>query len=280
MSTSQNEKRKYPIYIVSVFLIFILSASSVNVYAQSAISKRMKLVWNDEFNREGSPDSAKWSKIERSGAANKGSCFASMSDDARCVVIKNGKLYLRGILNDNKNDTVDYLTGGLSSKGKFEFIRGKVEFRAKLENCQGAWPALWLFMSGSSKDRYAEIDVIERLNHDDFVYHTVHTAYTLRDPENGKNPPKYSTSKIKAGKYNIYGAEITDDRIIFTLNKKEVFSYPRVQPEKEGQWTFDQNMFIFMSQQFSVKGAWAGPVKEEELPVQMIIDWVRVFQNE
>jgi|WetSurMetagenome_2_1015567.scaffolds.fasta_scaffold00342_3 beta-glucanase (GH16 family) len=280
MSTLQNKIKKSSIAFLSALIAFTLSASSLTLSAQSNVTKRMKLVWDDEFNKAGFLDSAKWSKIERSGSANKGSCFASMSDDERCLVIKNGKLYLRGILNDHKNDTVDYLTGGLSSKGKFEFIRGKVEFRAKLENCQGAWPALWLFMSESSKERYAEVDVIEHLNHDDYVYHTVHTAYTLRDPENGKNPPKYTTSKIKTGKYNIYGAEITDDRIIFTVNKKEVFSYPKVQPEKDGQWTFNQNMFIYMSQQFSAEGAWAGAVNKDEVPVQMIIDWVRVFQAE
>jgi hypothetical protein len=34
-----------------------------------------------------------------------------------------------------------------------------------------------------------------------------------------------------------------------------------------------------MSQQFSAEGAWAGAVKPDELPVQMIIDWVRVYQD-
>jgi beta-glucanase (GH16 family) len=266
---------------VSFFLLMLIFASAINfkISGQMGAGKKMKLVWRDEFNKTGFMDTTKWSKIERSGAANKGSCFASMSDDPRCLVIKNGKLYLRGIINDKKNDSIQYLTGGLSSKGKFEFKKGKVEIRAKLEDAQGAWPALWLFMSGNEQDRYAEVDIIEHLNHDDYVYHTVHTAYTLRDPENGKNPPKHTTSKIKPGRFNIYGAEITDDKIIFSVNNKVVFTYPKVQPEKEGQWTFGQNMFIYMSQQFSAEGAWAGAVKPNELPVQMIIDWVRVYQN-
>lgn len=262
-----------------VLMLIIASAISYKLSAQTGAGSKMKLVWRDEFNKKGFMDTTKWSKIERSGAVNKGSCFSSMSDDPRCLVIKNGKLFLRGILNDNKKDSSEYLTGGLSSKGKFEFKKGKVEIRARLEDAQGAWPALWLFMSGTEQNKYAEVDIIEHLNHDDFVYHTVHTAYTLRDPENGKNPPKHTTSKIKPGKFNIYGAEITDEKIIFTVNNKEVFTYPKVQPEKEGQWTFGQNMFIYMSQQFSAEGAWAGAVKPEELPVQMIIDWVRVYQN-
>jgi len=266
---------------VSIFLLMLIFALAIpfKISAQRDAGKKMKLIWRDEFNKSGFMDTTKWSKIERSGAANKGSCFASMSDDPRCLVIKNGKLYLRGIINDKKNDTTQYLTGGLSSKGKFEFKKGKVEIRAKLEDAQGAWPALWLFMSGTEQNRYAEVDIIEHLNHDDFVYHTVHTAYTLRDPENGKNPPKHTTSKIKPGKFNIYGAEIADDKIIFSVNNKVVFTYPKVQPEKEGQWTFGQNMFIYMSQQFSAEGAWAGAVKPNELPVQMIIDWVRVYQD-
>ena len=80
---------------IILLMLIIASAISSKISAQPAAGTKMKLVWRDEFNKKGCVDDSKWSKIERSGAVNKGSCFASMSDDPRCLVIKNGKLYLR-----------------------------------------------------------------------------------------------------------------------------------------------------------------------------------------
>ena len=133
-----------------------------------------------------------------------------------------------------------------------------MEIRAKLEDAQGAWPALWLFMSGEEQKRYAEVDIIEELNHEDFVYHTVHTAYTLRDPENGKNPPKHTTSKIKPGKFNIYGAEITDDKIIFSVNNKVSIYISESSTRKRKAVDIRSEYVYLYEQQFSAEGAWAG----------------------
>ncbi len=75
--------------------------------------KGWKLVWNDEFS--GSKiDTGKWSVCER----GKSDWNNTMSPDPRCYVLKNGILQLRGFPNDRKDkDPVDFLTGGLESKG-------------------------------------------------------------------------------------------------------------------------------------------------------------------
>lgn len=41
-------------------------------------------------------------------------------------------------------DTVPYLTGGVSTKGKFTFQYGKIETKAMLESATSAWPAIWM----------------------------------------------------------------------------------------------------------------------------------------
>lgn len=48
---------------------------------------------------------------------------------------------------------------------------------------------------------------MERLNHDDFVYQTVHTYYTHILKEK-KNPSHTAKAKINTDGYNVYGVEI------------------------------------------------------------------------
>lgn len=58
--------------------------------------------------------------------------------------MRDGCLILKGIVNDNMDvDTAKYLTGGLWTKDKHAFHRGRIEVRARLHGARGAWPAIW-----------------------------------------------------------------------------------------------------------------------------------------
>ena len=114
-----------------------------------------------------------------------------------------------------------------------------------------------------------EIDIMERLNHDNFVYQTVHTHYThiLNEKE---NPPHTAKAIIDSDGYNIYGVEILPDKIVFSVNGKTTHTY------KEGQFPFGTPYYILIDMQ--IEGAWVGKVNPEELPVRMITDWVKVYK--
>lgn len=253
----------------------ILSAVAFLFFAAAAVAEpEWKLVWADEFN--GSRiNSRHWTKIER----GKPDWKSKMSDDPSLYAVKNGKLILRGKVNTNrKKDPLPFITGGISTEGKFSFRYGKIEIRAKLDSAKGAWPALWLLPEGKKRvwPDDGEIDIMEHLNFDDFVYQTVHTRYTYtlkrRDPRNT------ATGKIKKKGYNVYGLEWYPDRLVFFVNGKETFTYPRVPAEeKNGQWPFDKPFYILVDMQLG--GSWVGNVDMEQLPVEMHVDWVRVYRD-
>jgi Glycosyl hydrolases family 16. len=77
---------------------------------------------------------------------------------------------------------------------------------------------------------------MERLNHDEIAYQTIHTNYTyvlgIKEPKNG------STGKIDPNGYNTYAVEITPDSLIFSINDIHTFSYPNLNNDKEGQYPF------------------------------------------
>src|SRR6188472_3126248 len=76
--------------------------------------KGWKLVWNDEFDRPGSLDPGRWSLCER----GKADWNDTMSNDRRVYAVKNGRLFLHGLLNEPKNQgPAEFITGGVVSKG-------------------------------------------------------------------------------------------------------------------------------------------------------------------
>lgn len=139
--------------------------------------------------------------------------------------VKGGELILKGIRNDDTStDSRRVLAGGVSTRGLFAMKYGKVEIRARLEGQKGAWPAIWLMPQTpvGSWPECGEIDIIERLNFDGFVYHTVHSTWTASHPN---DPPRMNKGEIKPNGWNIFALEWTPDRITWRVNGKVTHSY-------------------------------------------------------
>lgn len=278
---------------LSLIALLVIGASVTEVNAQSKkkesvkseLSKRkmirkQKLVWSDEFN-DGAVDLRYWDTIPRGGS----DWSKYMSNDPSLIYFEDGNLVLDGRINpDAKSPKDRYVTGGLWTKGKFNIGYGRIDFRAKVEEAEGAWPAIWLLPDGG-KQKWpdgGEIDVMEHLNKDEFVYQTTHSRYTFT-LKNTENPKNSRTAKIKRNDYNIYSLAWNEDVIQWFVNGKPTHVYPRVKTEEaaeQGQWPHGDPLFILLSQQLGGPGTWVGEINDDELPVKMFIDWVRVYEYE
>ena len=231
------------------------------------------LLWHDEFDGT-SIDTAKWSRIPGPGKSpwNR---YMSLRDDL--VQILDGNLVLVGVANDDlKADDRPFLTGGVWSKGLFSLTYGKAEIRARFENQKGSWPAFWMLPEGLKWPDGGEIDIIERLNSDPFVYQTCHSAWTFK-MKNTKNPPHGGKGAIVQGEYNVFGIERTPDALVWTVNGKETFRYPRTDAHPL-QWPYTTPFYFLLDMQLG--GSWAGDVDAATLPVRTYIDWIRVWTAE
>nr|WP_299389381.1 glycoside hydrolase family 16 protein [Allomuricauda sp.] len=251
------------------------TGAELYILKKHRLDKEWKVVWEDHFE---SPvlNAKKWTKI----AQGTSDWNDQMTDkDARCFEWKDGKLHLVGIKNtDTLTDPRPYLTGGIYTKGKFAFQYGKIEIRAKLESTQGAWPAMWMLSEQRKHGAYprnGEIDIMEHLNFDDIIYQTTHSYYTL-ELKQKENPPYYSTTSFNKGEFNTFGLEWYPDKLVYTLNGRPTFTYPKVDGVDPSQWPFDQPFYLLIDQQLG--GSWVGEVDLDQLPVHMIIDWVKVYQ--
>lgn len=232
------------------------------------------LVWQDEFATDGIADSTKWSFTGRGRSA--WDCYCT--DDTATAMVRNGKLYLSGIVSKDFHDTAAYQTGCIETKHKFSFQYGRIEVRAKVPSAQGSWPAIWLMPEKSLNGGWpksGEIDVMEHLNHDSIFYQTVHSGYTYIE-KHTKHPPHGGTAPMDPDGFNVYGLEWRADRMDFFINGKKVFTYPKLKDGPASQWPFDQPFYIILDQAL---GGWPGKIADKELPATMEVDWVRVYKH-
>ena len=214
-----------------------------------------------------------WKRIE--GSADSGPDWQrNISPRPDLSEVKNGELILKGVRNnDPASDSRRVLAGGVMTRGLFCMKYGKVEIRAKLKGQKGAWPAMWMMPQDpvGTWPECGEIDILERLNFDKFIYQTVHSSWTSSHPN---DPPSGGRGAIKPDAWNIYAIEWTPDRIVWRINGKETHSYAKIGDSHE-RWPWDTPFYLILDMQLG--GKWVGPIDESALPTEMRIDWVKFY---
>lgn len=231
--------------------------------------------WEENFDVDGVIDTTYWTKIGR-GTADWNNY---MSDYDSLFEVKDGNLVLHGIQNTVlPDDTAAYLTGGIFTKNKLGFTRGRIEIRAKFTSSQGAWPAIWMLPQGVKWPFGGEIDIMEHPNLHPYVFQTTHSHYTYN--LGFTEEPRHNDSTLfNSDIYNIYALELHQDSICYFLNGEHTHTYPRIETEEEMQFPFDdQPYYLLIDQQLG--GFWTGEVDPTALPATMWVDWVRFYAFE
>ena len=242
-----------------------------------AVPARYNLVWSDEFDVNGIPDSSKWVFAGRSTPFWQQYC----TDRDAVRYVQGGYLYLKGIKNtDTPADTATYHTGCICTLDKYDFLYGKVEVKVKFEKTgKGAWPAIWMMPKNKEYGPWpksGEIDIMERINTQRFVHQTVHTYYTKNG---GANDPLNTQKTIfSQPDFNIFRLEWTPDSLIFSMNDSITLVYLKKPNADYEKWPFDKSFYLILNQ--AAGGQWPGPVTDTELPFIMAVDWVRIYQKQ
>lgn len=234
-----------------------------------------ELIWHDEFDQDGDPDPSNWAFSGRGKPDWNRYC----ADNPQTRFVKDGKLHLRGIVNTDDSDPAPYQTGCIQTKSNFSFKYGKVEVKAKLSKGKGSWPAIWMMPQDAVYGGWphsGEIDIMEHLNYDSIIYQTLHSNYIDVMGEK-ENPVYFHTPSFKEDEFNVFGLEWYPDRLDFFVNGQKTFSYPKIEGADSKQWPFDQEFYIILDQ--ALGGNWVGEIIDEDLPVEMVVDWVRVYQE-
>ena len=266
--------------IIRTLCILLLSIQMQHdLKAQSPFKK---LVWSDEFNYKGLPDSLKWGYDKGDGCpaicgwGNNELEYYTVQrlENAR---VENGNLIIEARKEPFENK--QYTSARLVTKNKGDWKYGRIEVKAKLPKGIGMWPAIWMLPTGwvyGGWPQSGEIDIMENVGYwHDSVLGTIHTdAY---NGMKGTQKTKGLGFKDISTAFHVYAIEWTADSISFFVDQKK---YNVFKNEHSGSktWPFDQAFHLLLN--IAVGGDWGGKfgVDDKIFPQKMEIDYVRVYQ--
>ena len=243
-----------------------------------------ELVWEENF--DGTElDTAVWSRIPR----GKPDWQNTQSFDDRCYEMRDGLLILKGIVNDNlETDPSAYLTGGVWTKEKHSFHRGRIEVRARLHGAKGAWPAIWALGSGMEWPSCGEIDIMEyyRIKGEPHILANAAwgTDWQWNARWNSKAIPfTHFTDKDPAwaDKFHIWRMDWDETAIKIYLDDEllnEILLSETVNGTiGKGTNPFRMSQYLLLN--LALGGINGGEIDDKGIPMRYEIDYVRVYQK-
>lgn len=263
----------YPIMKKTVLLLF-LSGLLITSYGQQ---KDWQLVWSDEFNGQGLPDTDKWG-YDTGYIANREKQYyiASRLQNARQ---ENGNLVIEA--HKESWEGFDYTSARLVTRDKATWTYGRFEVRAKVPTGVGTWPAIWMLGTNIKEvgwPRCGEIDIMEHVGFDPRNIHgNVHTkAYNHSIGTN-----KGGTIELEKpwGDFHVYAIEWFEDHIDFFVDDVKYFSFEKESDVDDTVWPFNKPQYLILN--LAIGGNWGGRegIDDTLFPHQFHIDYVRVYQK-
>lgn len=254
-----------------------------------------KLVWSDEFDKPGLPDSAKWNYEEGFLRNNEAQYYTrERSENAR---VENGMLVIEARKEHfanpryqpgapetgrrNNREFAEYTSASLTTRGKAAWTYGRIEVRAKLPPGRGTWPAIWMLGTNIAQVGWpacGEVDIMEFVGFEPGIAHAnIHTKSYNHLKKNGKGSQLAVPDASSA--FHIYALEWDAHHMNFFVDNKKYFTY-----DNEGSgadaWPYDSGHFLILN--LAIGGAWGGAkgIDETCFPQRYYIDYVRVYRRD
>lgn len=265
--------------------VWLLLASGV-----SALAGDWKLVWSDEFNSPGLPDSSKWNYEEGFIRNNEAQYYTrGRSENAR---VENGMLVIEGRKERFQNpkydsqaqgrrrnvEFADYTSASLTTRGKASWTYGRIEVRAKLPGGRGTWPAIWtLGTNNVGWPACGEVDIMEFVGFEPGIVHAnIHTRKYNHVQKTGKGSQITVPDASEA--FHVYALEWDATHMDFFVDDKKYFTYTN-EGSGTDAWPYDKDQYLILN--LAIGGAWGGAkgIDEACFPQRYLIDYVRVYQK-
>ncbi|OIP85166.1 MAG: hypothetical protein AUK44_00385 [Porphyromonadaceae bacterium CG2_30_38_12] len=256
----------------------------------------MNLVWSDEFNIAGKPDSAFW-KYETGFVRNEELQWYQ-SDNANCA---NGVLLLEAkrerILNPNyvagstdwkkKRQYAEYTSACIKSPGLVKYQFGRIEVRARIDVSKGSWPAIWTLGESGEWPSNGEVDIMEFYRVSDVptilanVAWGTSTRWTAKW-DSSKKPLSYFTGKDAnwVAKFHTWRMDWNKDSICLYLDN-ELLNYTLLNQTINATGITPQNPFL-QKHYFLLNlaiGSNGGDPSQTTFPLKYEVDYIRVYQK-
>lgn len=268
-----------------LFIFFLLECLNPGISQQTTVVREntadtsghfSKLVWHDEFNYTGLPDTSKWAyDTGGSGFGNHELQYYTLANKSNTWVSQ-GKLTITARKQNYGGNA--YTSAKIITKGKAAWRYGKIAVRAKLPKGRGTWPAIWMLSDHTplSWPDNGEIDIMEHVGFDPGVIHgTVHT----KSYNHVLGTQKGDTISVSdcMEQYHVYAISWSPEKIDFWVDNHKYFTF-RNEHKTQAEWPFNSKFYLILN--IAVGGDWGGAkgVAPDIFPAKMEIDYVRVYQ--
>lgn len=237
-------------------------------------------VWAEEFDYEGLPDETKWNYD--TGGSGWGNNELQYYTKDKNAYVQDGNLIIEA--RKEEYEGRHYTSARLVTKGKGDWLYGKIEVKAKLPSGVGTWPAIWMLPTDweyGSWPASGEIDIMEHVGYDkDNVHATIHTqSYYFKI-----NTQKSAQKKVEGATedFHVYSIEWLPDKIMAYIDGELYFTFDPIKYKAAPtykEWPFDKKLHLLLN--IAIGGDWGGAqgVDETIYPRQMLVDYVRVYQS-
>ena len=233
------------------------SASVTGSYSTTVsgydLSKTYTPKWYDDFNGT-ELDETKWYAMDGTefGRMGKNNKYSGMSKNN--VFLKEGKLYIIG----TESET-EYRGGTVSTENKMNYQYGYLEKSSLVPDGDGFWSLLWLCGKSGYQYMSPEIDVNECFGNASITAANCHAWPTGIGTSMGlehtsldgsySNEKKFicPDGKKLSDEFHTYGFIWTDERMAFTIDGEEFFSYQTNTNELDIDAFVNSSMYAMLS---------------------------------
>ena len=278
------------ICLISTMTLTII-AKETGSSSNSNPSSGLKLVWSDEFNKEGRPDPNKWT-YERGFVRNQELQWYQ-PENARC---ENGMLIIEGRRERKENpryradgrdfrqkrEYAEYTSSSLTTRRLHSWKFGRFEMRGRIDTRAGLWPAFWTLGIEGPWPSNGEIDIME-------YYRGVLLANAawatekrwvpkwddIKKPITEFNDPNWSE------KFHIWRMDWDTDSIKLYVDDmllNQVDLTQTINKDEEGKNPFHQPHYIILN--LAIGGKAGGDPSNTKFPAKFEVDYVRIYQKQ
>lgn len=151
-------------------LFVFISLSAIHAQPAPDSTTEWKLIFHDEFEKEGEPNWEIWQSEHGFVRNNEYQWYQPQN-----AYVRNGLLILEGRLDSIPNPRYQagshdwrrnrpyaaYSSASINTRNTFNFLYGRLEVRARIPAVVGAWPAIWTLGCDMPWPSCGEIDVME-----------------------------------------------------------------------------------------------------------------------